>query len=76
MNIIRNNLDNKLNHVFTNQIIKLPLDKMEDNPMNSSSYVETIKTEVSAVVLLVRDKMNNVYFTKLLNSIFPRCGLI
>lgn len=69
MTIIKNTLDSKLSIVFTQQIMKLPLDKMEDNPMNSSSYVENIKHEVSGLVYLVRDKMNNVYFTKLLNSI-------
>ena len=67
--ILKNTLDLKLNYVFSNQMLKLHLDKMEDNPMNSSSYVENIKMEVSGLVFLVRDKMNNVYFTKLLNCI-------
>lgn len=48
--IIKNTLDSKLSIVFTQQIMKLPLDKMEDNPMNSSSYVENIKHEVSGLV--------------------------
>ena len=67
--IIKNTLDNKLVQIFTNQVLKLPLDKMEENPMNSSPYVENIKSCVSGVIFLVRDKMNSVYFTKLLNSI-------
>lgn len=75
VNIIKGTLDTKLNLIFNNHLLKLPLDKMEDHPMNSSTYVENIKMEVSGLVFLVRDKMNNVYFTKLLNSICQSINL-